>query len=158
MTLPTDLYRVLFFGVPTHCQEVVQASSAYEAECKIAARYGKAFCIKARIERTDKEQGVTQMTYNRTPYTQEQIASFTLLGRTVSNWRKRDIALYQHPGQTDRVISVGVTFDGDTTIIADESKSDWATALEHNSRRGVCQPVANADGNSALTRSNPDAK
>jgi hypothetical protein len=68
---------------------------------------------------------------NRTIYTLEEIAKFPVLATTTSNWRQRNITLYQHPIHADSVISVGITFDGTLTVVAEELKDQWATALDY---------------------------
>ena len=46
-----------------------------------------------------------------------------------NHWRGRDITLYEHPTDNDRIISVGTTFDGSMRVIADELRSDWHREL-----------------------------
>jgi len=71
------------------------------------------------------------MTHNNTNLTEQQIVNLPLLGKTINNWRQREITLLQHPEHLDRVISVGHSFDGKQIVIADEEKSAWATALDY---------------------------
>jgi hypothetical protein len=75
-----------------------------------------------------KSKSQTQ-TVNNTSWTPDQIKGFGYIGRTVNKWRGRSVALYNHPSDPARVISIGVTFDGDVVVIADESRSDWCMAL-----------------------------
>lgn len=75
--------------------------------------------------------------HNRTAFSLDQIRGFPHLGRTVSEWRQRSIDLYQHPGEPEQVVSVGVTFDGAMTVVAVEPKTDWTVALDY-ARRGKC--------------------
>ena len=73
--------------------------------------------------------------------TVEQIAEFKkdamLLKTVVSKWRQRTIRLYKHPCDSNRVISIGVSFpvkDGTTSImsvVADEPKTVWRRELAH---------------------------
>lgn len=69
--------------------------------------------------------------YNNTTFKVEEIASFKLLGMTKSMWRGRNIALYQHPTEADKVVSHGTTFDKKMIVIAVDNKSDWKTALDY---------------------------
>ena len=55
----------------------------------------------------------------------------TVIGATVSKWRERNITLLEHPLDPGKVISVGVTFDGRMTVIAEEPRTAWATALAY---------------------------
>jgi hypothetical protein len=41
-------YTVYFFGVPSHCWEIVHAESYRAAEADVARRYGLAYAIHAR--------------------------------------------------------------------------------------------------------------
>lgn len=75
--------------------------------------------------------------HNHTDYTLEQIVAMPLLATTINKWRGRRIRLYQHPADENRVISVGVTFDGNMTVIASEFKHEWETALDYGSRGKV---------------------
>ncbi len=72
--------------------------------------------------------------HNCTDSTLDQVRLFKLLGMTTNKCRQRDIDLYQHPNDPDRVISVGTTFNGLETIVADEPKTDWETALDYAAR------------------------
>lgn len=74
-------------------------------------------------------------TYNNTTFAESVLTDLTLIGLTVSRWRQREIALYAHPTDPNRIISVGTTFDGKIVVIADEEKADYLTALEYI-RRG----------------------
>lgn len=69
--------------------------------------------------------------HNHTHYTLAEIRTFPKLGTTVNKWRGRNIDLYQHPSRADHVISVGITFDGEMTVVVSEPKTDWATALDY---------------------------
>ena len=55
-------------------------------------------------------------------------SDLTEIKRGRSNWRQRDIVLYDHPLSTERLISVGTMNNGDR-VIADELKSDWSREL-----------------------------
>lgn len=70
-------------------------------------------------------------TFNNTSLTEDQIIQLKLIGRTVNNWRGRNINLLEHPSDPDRVISVGITFDGLMTVICDDERQAWATALDY---------------------------
>ena len=69
------------------------------------------------------------ITYNSTLYTPEQIAALPVLFTVKSNWRQRNITIYQHPVLPDSVISVGVYFDGRKVVIADETREQWARQI-----------------------------
>jgi len=69
--------------------------------------------------------------FNRTTLSEDDVNELTKLGFTVNKWRKRTITLYQHPTIEDHVISVGVSFDQTFTVVADEPKDVWATALDY---------------------------
>mgnify|MGYP000367212845 CR=1 FL=1 len=79
----------------------------------------------------------TNTTHNNTPFTAEVLATLPVLGTTVNKWRGRTIALYGHPTDPERLVSVGVTFDGSMTVVADESRAEWATALDYAARGKV---------------------
>jgi hypothetical protein len=70
-------------------------------------------------------------TFNRTPFTMEQIQTFPIVATTVSKWRERNICLHQHPTEEDSVVSVGTKFDGLMIVAAVEKKTDWTTALDY---------------------------
>lgn len=69
--------------------------------------------------------------HNNTTLSMEEIVQLPLIGATVNKWRQRNITLLALPTNPDRLISVGVTFDGKTTIICEEPRCDWATALDY---------------------------
>jgi hypothetical protein len=76
----------------------------------------------------------TTTVHNNTPFSLDEIAKFAVLGETVNKWRQRNITLYQHPTETDMVVSVGTIFgqlDYSMTVIAVEPKDAWATALDY---------------------------
>ena len=71
-------------------------------------------------------------THNNTTFTDIEHQISTLLQplkRGRNNWRGRTITLYEHPTDSNRIISDGVTFDRSMRVIADELKSDWAREL-----------------------------
>jgi hypothetical protein len=74
---------------------------------------------------------------NNTQFALEEIAKMPLLGRTTNNWRQRNINLHQHPTETDTVVSVGTSFDGNRIIICQEPKLSWFTALDYAERGKV---------------------
>ena len=69
--------------------------------------------------------GVVGDEVNHTPYTLETIKGFCFLMMLDNKWRQRKVSVYQHPLFHDRVITVGVPFDGGGAIICDENKSLW---------------------------------
>lgn len=69
--------------------------------------------------------------YNNTKYSNDEILSFPVIGYTASKWRQRNICLREHPEDPTRLISDGITFDESMRVIADESKEEWAIALEY---------------------------
>lgn len=81
--------------------------------------------------KTSIKKPVANQTFNRTEFSKEQIASLEFIGNTVNNWSNRNIKLYVHPTNPDNVISIGTTFDGGMTVIADETRLAWATALDY---------------------------
>jgi len=70
-------------------------------------------------------------TYNNTAIENiEQILiAMNPVKRGRNNWRGRMIMLYEHPTDTTRIISSGVTFNGEMRVIADEPRSDWSREL-----------------------------
>lgn len=70
-------------------------------------------------------------TYNNTTFTEEQIGGFLVLGHSVSKWRQRNNTLYQHPTDAERIISVGVTFDGSMKVICDDDRNAWGRELDY---------------------------
>jgi YD repeat-containing protein len=75
--------------------------------------------------------------YNRTNLTSGEVICLPVIGCTVSKWRGRLVTLREHPTDPSRVISEGVTFDGSMKVIADEERSQWATALDYIARGRV---------------------
>ena len=69
--------------------------------------------------------------HNNTNLPTETIKLLPYVGRTVNKWRGRTVALYQSPHASDKVISVGLTFDGNTQVISEDDKADWRTALDY---------------------------
>jgi hypothetical protein len=82
------------------------------------------------MKKTQKSEPQT-VTHNHTPFSVNQIKSFQYLGRTVDKWRGRNVALYQHPSESDSVVTVGVTFDNSMTVVCVDKKTDWTTALDY---------------------------
>ena len=82
------------------------------------------------MKRTIKKVEIAKIA-NNTLYPLDAIEQLVVLGTTVSKWRGRTVTLYQHPANEDGVISVGVTFDKKLTVIADEPKTGWVTALDY---------------------------
>lgn len=74
---------------------------------------------------------------NNTTFKVEEIAGFKLLGMTKNNWRQRNIALYQHPTEEDKVVSHGATFDNRMIVICVDKKEEWAVALDYAARGKV---------------------
>ena len=75
---------------------------------------------------------------NNTPYTLEAIRTFCYLMTLRNNWRQREVAVYQHPLYSDKVISVGIPFDGSGPVINVEDKSAFpqlASASYQEGRR-----------------------
>lgn len=69
--------------------------------------------------------------YNNTTYSKEVIEQLPLIGETVSKWRQRNIKLLKHPNDETRLISVGTNFDNSQTVVSDDDRKDWATALDY---------------------------
>jgi len=67
--------------------------------------------------------------HNSTLYTPEQIAAQPVLFTVKNNWRQRNITVHEHPALPESVISVGVNFDGKMTVIADETREQWARQI-----------------------------
>lgn len=63
---------------------------------------------------------------NRTAFAPEAIKAMPVLFTVRNNWRNRNVSVYQHPEQQDRVLTIGESFDGLLTVIADETKADYA--------------------------------
>lgn len=71
-----------------------------------------------------------QQIINRTKFKLDQIAAFKLLAIGKSMWRQRDLKIYQHPDDDDKVISVGVGFNNQgITVVAVELKEEWKREL-----------------------------
>ena len=69
--------------------------------------------------------------YNNTSLTLDEVNALPLIGKTVSNWRQRNIELRQHPSDGTLLVSVGTTFDEKMVVIAIEKRTDWTTALDY---------------------------
>ena len=68
---------------------------------------------------------------NNTDLSPADIAALPVIGKTVNNWRQRNITLHAHPTDPTRLVSVGVTFDGAVTVVCDESRDEWRVALDY---------------------------
>ena len=52
-----------------------------------------------------------------------------------NNYRERNIQVYDHPTDSNRVITIGTTFNGsDMIVVADEWKKDWGRELSSGQR------------------------
>lgn len=78
-----------------------------------------------------KTAKTTNTVHNNTAFTTAELAALTVIGTTINHWRGRNITLYNHPTDPARVVSVGVTFNGDTTVVCDDARDDWATAIAY---------------------------
>lgn len=67
---------------------------------------------------------------NHTCFDLAWIEALPVIKTVRSNWRKRDVRLYQHPGNPDRVFSVGVSDDKMMTVVCEDAKTAWARELE----------------------------
>ncbi len=70
-------------------------------------------------------------THNHTGRMLSEIKAYPVVKVVRSNWRQREITLHQVPG-TSLIYSVGVTYDGTTTIVCEEHVDDWAKELQMN--------------------------
>src|SRR5512145_1151223 len=68
---------------------------------------------------------------NNTGFTPEEIGACPLIGETVNKWRQLVIRLHEHPTDPDRVISIGYAFAGGLTVVCDEPRTSWSTALDY---------------------------
>ena len=68
---------------------------------------------------------------NNTGFTPELIGTLPVIGQTVNTWRQRVVELREHPVDPDRLITVGYAFAGNMTVVADEPRSSWTTALDY---------------------------
>ena len=69
--------------------------------------------------------------YNHSGILTEDVTKLQLIGCTVNKWRGRNIALYQHPTEEDKVVAHGTTFDNKMIVITADLKSEWAVALDY---------------------------
>jgi hypothetical protein len=74
---------------------------------------------------------ITKKTHNNTKFTIDEINALPKIGETVNNWRQRNVVLRQHPANETMLVSIGVTFDGMMTVISEEPRDGWATALDY---------------------------
>jgi hypothetical protein len=75
--------------------------------------------------------------YNNTNFTDEEISNFPVIGKTINNWRQREIEIRTHPTDGTKVITIGTTFNGNMIVIADEDRTGYTTALEYIARGKV---------------------
>lgn len=68
---------------------------------------------------------------NNTTYPATMISTLPVIGQTINKWRGRVVILHEHPYDADRLISVGYAFDGSGTVVCDDPRSAWATALDY---------------------------
>tara|TARA_R100001244_G_C5094592_1_gene117249 strand:- start:132 stop:395 length:264 start_codon:yes stop_codon:yes gene_type:complete len=52
-----------------------------------------------------------------------------LLKVVKSEWRQREIKLYEHPTDQDKIISMGEKWDQTELIIVEETRQDWFREL-----------------------------
>ena len=53
------------------------------------------------------------------------------LGRFINEWRQRTVAIYEHPTNAFKVITVGRPFDGGKAIECEEYRKDCTVLLQH---------------------------
>ena len=70
-----------------------------------------------------------QEIHNRTPFTADEIREFTVLKYVRNEWRQRNITLYQHPTEEDKIVSAGLSFDQTQVVVCVETKEEWAREL-----------------------------
>ena len=51
------------------------------------------------------------------------------IGRLKNNWRRRHVLVYDHPDDPDKVISVGVPFDGGPDVVCEEPREAYARVI-----------------------------
>lgn len=51
------------------------------------------------------------------------------IGRMVNKWRQRMVAVYEHPTDTTKLVTVGRPFDGSAPIECVENRTDWTATL-----------------------------
>jgi len=70
-------------------------------------------------------------TFIHVEMTIEQIEALPLIGKTINNWRQRNVVLREHPTDPTMLISDGITFDNSLRVIAAEKRDCWTTALSY---------------------------
>lgn len=66
--------------------------------------------------------------HNHTPFTVAQILALPTMFTVKSYWRQRNVTVYEHPSDADKVVSVGISFDQRTVVIAEETREEWGPA------------------------------
>ena len=52
------------------------------------------------------------------------------LGRFLNEWRRRDVAVYEHVDNPELLITVGWPMDGGEAVVCEERRSDWISTLK----------------------------
>jgi len=75
-------------------------------------------------------------TFIHVEMTIEQIEALPLIGKTINNWRQRNVTLREHPTDPTMLISDGISFDSfpeekKVRVIAEEKRECYTTALSY---------------------------
>ncbi len=68
---------------------------------------------------------------NNTKFEIVEILQQPVLHHYKSNWRQRDVTLFEHPEDNTRVLSIGITFCGSKMIVCDDPKTSFEYELTH---------------------------
>lgn len=51
------------------------------------------------------------------------------IGRFINEWRRRNVAVYEHLTDPDKVVTIGYPFDGGAPIETVENRQDWTATI-----------------------------
>ena len=75
---------------------------------------------------------------NNTTFAIAQISSFEPIFTVHNEWRQREVTVYKHPTDENKVVSVGIPFGCgiNSAIICEENVSEWKGHLDENRETG----------------------
>jgi hypothetical protein len=69
----------------------------------------------------------------------DDVRKLDAIGFQNNQWRQRNVTVYQHPINVDKVVTVGESFDDTNIIICEESKDNWQNCIRKFPRTDVFQ-------------------
>jgi hypothetical protein len=69
----------------------------------------------------------------------DDVRKLDTIGFQNNQWRQRNVTVYQHPINADKVVTVGESFDDTKVFICEEYKDDWKNCIRKFPRTDVFQ-------------------